>query len=448
MKNILKLFAVSLALVAGSCNFIDPELNVDPNNPLDVPVNLLLPAAQVNLAYVMGGDLGRTVAMWTQHHAGVDRQSTGFDVYQLREGDVNNAWGNIYAGTLTDLRAIVQKAEETESPYYRGIANALIAFTMGHVVDLWNDVPFSDALKGADQLKPAFDTGASVYDQIRALLRDAKLDFAAASSVLKPGSDDLIFGGDMSEWTAFANTLLARSYLRVGDYSNALAAIDEGAIASNAGNAMVVFGAATTEQNPWFQFDDQRGDQRMGKFFVDLMVSIDDPRLPFFSGTDADGNYVGSGAGEYNVGASVWGDYYCSDASPLAFATYAEAKFIEAEAALASDKDRAAQAYNDAIAASLEQLGIDDPDFLAQEAADAAGITLEKIMTHKYIACYTMLEPFADWRRTGIPALTPAAGTTEIARRFPYPGDERLYNADNFAPYAGTTVFDRVFWDN
>jgi hypothetical protein len=448
MKNILKLFAVSLALVVGSCNFIDPELNIDPNNPLDVPVNLLLPAAQVNLAYAMGGDLGRTVAMWTQHHAGVDRQSTGFDVYQLREQDINNVWGNLYAGTLTDLQAIVRKAEETESPYYRGVAKTLIAFTMGHVVDLWNDVPFSDALKGAEQLKPAYDTGESVYDQIRALLRDAKLDFAAPASVLKPGTDDLIFGGSMAKWTAFANTLLARSYLRVDDFGNALAAIDEGAIADNAGNAMVVFGTATTEQNPWFQFDDQRGDQRMGKFFIDLMVSIDDPRLPFFSGTDANGNYVGSGAGEYNVGASVWGDYYCGDASPVAFATYAETKFIEAEAAFASNKERAANAYNDALAASLGQLGIDDPAFLAQEAADAGSITLQKILTHKYIACYTTLEPYADWRRTGLPALTPAAGTTEIARRFPYPGDERLYNSDNYAPYAGTTVFDRVFWDN
>ena len=448
MKNILKVFAVTLALVAGSCNFIDPELNVDPNNPLDVPLNLLLPQAQVSIAYVMGGDLGRTVSMWTQHHAGVDRQSTGFDVYQFREGDVNNAWGNIYAGALTDLQIIVQKAEETESPHYRGMARVLTAFIMAHVVDLWNDVPFSDALKGSEQLKPAFDSAESIYDQVRALLRDAKLDLAATSSVLSPGSDDLIYGGNRTNWIALANTLLARSYMRVGDFSSALNAIGDGAIASNAGNAFVVFGTGTTEQNPWFQFDDQRGDIRMGKFFIDLMKSIDDPRLPFFADTTATGQYVGSGAGEFNTTASPWGSYYCGPASPIAFATYAEVKFMEAEAILGTDAQAAADAYNEAIAASLEQVGIDDPDYLAQEAATAGDITLARIMTHKYIACYTMLEPFADWRRTGLPDLQPAAGTTQIARRYPYPGDERLYNGDNFAPYAGTTVFDRVFWDN
>ncbi|MBK8490563.1 MAG: SusD/RagB family nutrient-binding outer membrane lipoprotein [Saprospirales bacterium] len=443
-----KIFVVSLALVAGSCNFIDPELNVNPNNPLDVPINLLLPQAEVSIAYVMGGDLGRTVAMWTQHHAGVDRQSTGFDVYQLREQDINNAWGNIYASSLTDLQFMIQKADETDSPYYRGVARVLMAYLMGHVVDLWNDVPFSDALKGADQLKPAYDTGASVYDQIQALLRDAKLDLAQSASTLRPGTDDLIFGGNVGKWTAFANTLLARNYLHLGDYGSALNALSEGGIADNSGNAKVSFGTSAIEQNPWFQFDDQRNDQRMGKFFIDLMKSINDPRLPYFAAKDADGNYVGSGAGEFNVGASGWGDYYCDAASPVVFATYAEAKFIEAEASFPTNKQAAADAYNAGIAASLAQIGIDDAAFLAQEAATAGNITLEKIMTHKYIACYSTLEPFADWRRTGFPSLQPAAGTTEIARRFPYPGDERLYNATNYAPYSGTTVFDKVFWDN
>lgn len=448
MKNILKVFAVSLVLVTGSCNFIDPELNVDPNNPLDVPMNLLLPQTEVTIAYLMGGDLGRFVSMWTQHHCGVDRQSTSTDVYQLREGDVNNAWGTIYENALTDLKILVSKADETDSPYYRGVAKVLTAFMMAHVVDLWNDVPYSDALKGADQLKPAYDSGASIYEQVQILLRDAKLDLAEPVSTLKPGSDDLIYGGDKAKWTALANSLLARSYLRLGDYTGALNSINDGAIADNAGNAMVPFGTGATEQNPWFQFDDQRNDIRMGKFFIDLMTSINDPRLPYFAAQDQDGLYRGSAAGVPDVTASGWGDYYCDAASPVAFATFAEAKFIVAESAFPTDKVLAAQAYNEGIAASLEQIGIDDPAFLAQEAADENTITLEKIMAHKYIACYTMLEPFADWRRTGLPNLQPAEGTTQIARRWPYPGDERLYNGDNFAPYAGTTVFDRVFWDN
>ncbi|MCB9285371.1 MAG: SusD/RagB family nutrient-binding outer membrane lipoprotein [Lewinellaceae bacterium] len=448
MKNIFKIFAVSLALVAGSCNFIDPELNVDPNNPLDVSMNLLLPQTETSIAYVLGGDLNRYTSMWTQHHSGVERQSASYEVYQVKENDVNNAWGNIYAGALQDLKIIMAKATETESPHYRGVARVLTAFMVGNVVDLWNDIPYSDALKGAEQLKPTYDSGSSVYDQIQAMLRDAKVDLGTAASSFTPGSDDLVYGGDLDKWIALANTLLARNYLHVGDYSSALNAINDGAIADNGGNAMVDFGNGPTEQNPWYQFEDQRGDVVMGKFFIDLLVSINDPRLPYFATKDQAGGYSGAAAGVPNTTVSRFGPYYGSADSPVPFATYAETKFIEAEAAFPTNKSAAADAYNAGIAASLDQLGIDDAAFLAQEAADQNSITLEKIMTHKYIACYTTLETFTDWRRTGIPALQPAAGTTQIARRFPYPGDERLYNNANWSPYSSVTVFDKVFWDN
>jgi hypothetical protein len=66
-------------------------------------------------------------------------------------------------------------------------------------------------------------------------------------------------------------------------------------------------------------------------------------------------------------------------------------------------------------------------------------------MNQKYIALFTQLEVYNDWRRTGFPTLTKATGAvTEIPRRMPNVLTERLYNSN------ATLVSDMsvpVWWD-
>ena len=62
------LFAATIVLFAGCKKSLD--INRDPNNFTDVPVNLLLPTAQVQLAYTLGGELSRITGNFTQHYAG------------------------------------------------------------------------------------------------------------------------------------------------------------------------------------------------------------------------------------------------------------------------------------------------------------------------------------------------------------------------------------------
>lgn len=454
MKNTIKLLALFLAFFANSCDFINPNLNIDPNNPSDVPMELLLPQAEVSFGYILGGDFGRYASLWTQHHSGCCRQHSGYEVYQLKEGDVNNAWNGIYSTTLKDLNVILEKANETGSPHFAGVAKILTANILGTLVDLFDAVPYSDALKGADNLRPAYDSGQDLYNTIQRLLSEANSDLSATSSTFKVGSTDLIFAGNLSKWKAYANTLSARYYLHTSEidataYSKALEAIGRGAIADNGGNAMVPFGDAASENNPWYQFESQRGDVVMGAKFIDLMQNSGDPRLPAFASENGGGGYGGALPGSYNddpATISRVGSYYTSGDSPVPLALYTEAKFIEAEAALATDAARAATAYNDAVKASLAQVGVTDAAFITGYASETSGsITLDKILTQKYIAMYSTLEPFVDWRRKGIPALTPAEGTTQIARRFPYPQAERLFNNEHYV--ANVTVFDKVFWD-
>ncbi len=45
-----------LAVFISSCEkWIDPKINEDPDSVVDVPYNLLLPAIEVDLGYVIGG---------------------------------------------------------------------------------------------------------------------------------------------------------------------------------------------------------------------------------------------------------------------------------------------------------------------------------------------------------------------------------------------------------
>ena len=46
------------------------DVNVDPNNPTDVPANVLLPSAQVNLAFTVGGNASRYAGGFIQHYGG------------------------------------------------------------------------------------------------------------------------------------------------------------------------------------------------------------------------------------------------------------------------------------------------------------------------------------------------------------------------------------------
>lgn len=453
MKS-LKIFFLSLLLITGfnSCDdsFITEDYNKDPNNPTDVSIKLLLPSSQVSWGYVVGGDFGRLVTIFTQHHTGVDRQHTAFDVYQFTESDVNNAWNGVYSTSLSDLKAVQTKATETKSPHYTGVAKIMEAFIVSTLVDLFNDIPYSQALKGAANLNPAYDKGADIYNALLTNLDAAIADLNATASVFSPSTDDLVYGGDKAKWKALANSLKARLYLHLSkkdasNYGKALAAIGAGSLGSNAMNANIPFGDNANEQNPYFQFDDQRNDCRMGKFFIDMLMSSNDPRLPIFALADAAGKYHGGAAGGTDIMANGWGSFYASASSPVPLMHYAEVKFIEAEAALGTDKVRAAKAYNDAVIASLASFGKSDATYEAANAAETdATITLAKIINQKYIALYSQLEPWSDWRRTGLPALTPAAGN-QIARRFPYPQDERLFNLKNYI--ANVTVFDKVFWD-
>lgn len=445
--------SIAAILLLSSCDkWIDTGINNDPNNVTNASLNVILPTSEAGMGYVVGGDLSRFASLFTQHHFGDARQHQGLYNYQMTESDIDNAWRfNLYGGPMQDFSDMMRIADEKGAPHYKGVAEIMMAYALGTVVDLWSDAPYSQAFKGNANLKPSFDKGEQLYVEIHKLLDDAIVNLGAAKSNFSPGADDFIYGGDNSQWIRAAHALKARYFMHVRkvDPSSTDKVLTEVAMAfsSNDDDMQFVFGSLESEANPLYQFDGQRNDIRMGPKLMELMNATNDPRLPMYALLDADTLYsIKSGLGPF----------YASANSPVPFITFAEIKFLEAEAAVISgDKARAVAAYTAAITANMKKLGVATADidtYLAQTsvATTEGDITLQRIMEQKYIAMYTQVESWSDWRRTEFPVLTPVSGPS-VPRRFPHAQSERLYNGANWQQVnpggVPVSILSRVWWD-
>src|SRR5512133_2424304 len=98
MKKIL-IPVLFIAAIISSCEkWIDPEINIDPNNPKDVAMAQLVAPVEVNLAYVAGGEMARWDCLWMQQIAGLQSQSADIDIYTIGESETQGAWSyNLYA---------------------------------------------------------------------------------------------------------------------------------------------------------------------------------------------------------------------------------------------------------------------------------------------------------------------------------------------------------------
>jgi hypothetical protein len=166
------------------------------------------------------------------------------------------------------------------------------------------------------------------------------------------------------------------------------------------------------------------------------MQTRNDPRYDVY--IDTDGSFWGEG---------YLGDFFAADISPVILMADFELKFIEAEAKFRlGDVAGAQTALTEAIQTSFDFYGItDSTDYIGTYGTLNSGTELEQIITEKWLANYLHFESWTDWRRTGFPVLTPNNGG-EIPRRFIYPTNERLYNA-NAINQGSTLYFPRLWWD-
>jgi len=466
MKKInFKLIGVLMLVLLGfgSCKkWIDTDINTTPNSPPDADMSTILSYAETNMAYntIGGNDISRVTSIWMQYIAGVSRQSNAEQNYYWYNSDDNNLWNGDYATTMSDLRKIISKADAkltaTSSPadkkighIYKGIAEVLLANTLGVVTDVWGDIPYSDAFQGAANLQPKFDTQEQIYALINATLDDAIANLTSSDGV-GTAERDLMFGGKAAPWTAAAWSFKARYALHLSKlqgataYQNALAAIANGAISSNDGDLQFNF-PGYPYSNPFFNFENERGDVTMHKTFIDMLNTRFDPREPVYADPyGPNGEWIGAGFDYGGDGSELaWpGSAVAYETSPVQFITNAETMFIKTECEFQTGVAEST-VKDDLVAsvrASMDKWGVTTDAYMAAydsaiRVATVTGVALyHEIMVQKYIALYMQLETFNDWRRTeNIIGLAvndfSTAARHAIPRRYPYSVDEVTYNS-------------------
>lgn len=443
IKSLAILAVAAVGFTACSDAWLE-DYKLDQNRPSDVSMEVLLPSAQAAYGMTQGDVLPRLTSIFMQQMTGTDRQSLAHNRYaQIGEGDFNTPWNNSYAGGLYDLKLIEEKAEAAGASAYVGVAKIMTAMYLGVLTDHFGDIPYTNALQGADNLKATFDSQADIYTTIFTLLSDGKDALAQPSSVT-PGGDDLIHGGDLAAWAATADGLRARhlNHLsKTSDYNAAdvIAACDD---ALNAGVYCTIGFEAALNQNPWYQFTviDRAGYISQYGTMYDMMEASSDPRINLYRSADS-------------LTMPAYGDA----TSALPIVTPFEIMFVKAEAQLAGSASDARATLEAAIESHMTWLGVDAGDIATYVAALPATTDLELIMNEKYVAMFSSSESWTDWRRTGFPTLSaPAdANLSGMPRRMPYPEGEYLYNNDNVPMPLDATPDDkfgvtstyRLWWD-
>lgn len=459
-KNILKpiLSAFAMVFVLGACTGDFEEMNIDPNNASSVPTAYLMTQAQRSAIGEINGSLSPFMAaLYCQHWAETQYTSTSRYEAEIR------SFNSFYYSSLADFQEIIRlntdeatKVDmQASGPNHNQIAVARImkAYEFQNITDTWGDVPYSEALQGRGDFTPAYDAQKDIYADLVKEVKEA----VAQIEVGKPIEGDLIFGGteykgiQMAMWKKFGNALLMRMGLRMSEVDAAAAksAIEAGmagAIASNADNALFPYLPDANNWNPIYNHFVTRTDYAVSDIMVDVMKGLSDPRLEVYADPNASGEIVGMPYGVSdaiagsvtNASISFPGAAVRGSESKGLIMTYAEVLFIKAEAAAKGLISGDAKAlYEEAIAASFEQWGVDMPaDYLTQAdvAYDSAN-PVKSIINQKWIALYMQgMEGWSDFRRTGYPELDPAPAAVagrSIPNRRAYTNDEYSLNEDN-----------------
>lgn len=485
INNRITKLLLFMGVMAVSCNPGDfGTLNVNPNEPSEANTAALLTAAQTSLP---GGVIGQgTILTVSYPNLYVQYLSDKQYTENSRYSTIGFNYGSIYTGPLDNLQLIINinsdSATAKEAQVYGSNENQIAAATILksylflHLTDRFGDIPYTEALKGRENFRPAFTPQQEIYYDLFEKLKEAS-DMIDPSGTIE---GDIMFGGNMEQWRIFGNTIRLVMALRLSEVDEQKGidefndAFNDGVISSNDENVVYNYEEDNNHDNPWEDAFETRLDFAISEPFANTLLDLGDPRIEVYADpAAASGTYVGMpyGVSESEAGAvanssiSFLGEQMRQQTSPTYIYTYAQVLFSLAEAAhrgwIGGGDAAAADYYYDAIKASWEQWGVFNQasftTYIAQtEVAYTPGTAMQKIALQKWIALFLNgYEAWAEWRRLDYPVLEPAPASLNpegIPVRQAYPAFEATLNSANYNEAVnrmtgGDDLNTPVWWD-
>ena len=274
--KMFRILSIGIALVFASACTLD--LREDPNavQLAQSDVNLSLNSVQLSFAGFFSGASGYGEPMVRLTNSGGSRYNNVFT-----PNSFSGIWSTAYSSFLTDADVLTKIADEKGLYIHSGISRVMTAYVLVTLVDLFGDVPYSEALQGAGNFNPGADSGEDVYKAAFALLDRAIVDFDVYNRfnvgtanytglpndphpttkvvpVLNPTVppfSDLYYGGNVSRWKKLANTIKLKMFLnwRLFNEGEATAGINglltsaDGVISAANENFIFRYGTSTAD---------------------------------------------------------------------------------------------------------------------------------------------------------------------------------------------------------
>jgi hypothetical protein len=474
MKKFKFIFVLFVSIILQSCTKDFDQINQDPNKPTNVPAHQFLGnIVRVNQNRIyntfVGGDMG---SCWAQHWSKV--QYNDEEKYLPRRGVIDDIWDDLYAEVISDAKSMFKIAKIENNTNLQGISLILQANAFQILTDIYGPVPFTEV--GQEEiLKPKFDSQEQVYNGILKYLTEAN-QLLSLNKGEVPEASDIVYGGDIKKWKKLANSLKLKALMRISNKVNVSsqlqALVNEGLlINSNDDSAQLAYLATQPDANPIYEtiVFGNRSEFKNSSVLIDKLTSLDDPRGPIISQKNSSGQYVGNPPGVENTsnynGFSSPGTIYLAPTFPGVILSHSQVKFLLAEAAnrglISGGQAAALNYYNEGIRASMDFNGVASSEVSTYLAQSNVTFTTEadgkvKIAEQSWISLYGQgVEAWTEWRRTGLPVLTPAknGSLTSIPKRYFYPTYSINLNRENYLSATATLsggdqLTSPVWWMN
>jgi Starch-binding associating with outer membrane len=494
-----------VALVSSACSDSFLDINTNPNTlPTASPNFVFTNALNTSAANMVSpNETGSYWAgQWTQSNGYII--STTLFAYNFTNGDFNY-WDGYY-DNLNDYQFVIDNGDTYNQKFLKGPAKVMKALLIQQLVDMYGNVPYSDALKGVASLAPKFDDQKTIYEELIKLLDEAIVDIKANAFASAFTSSDIVFKGSTSKWAKFANSLKLRILLRQAKVSgrdayikteiNKIVTEGSGFITGEevgaGGNGFYL--ATAGKLNPVYDrwgYDANGAKRalnnypRLTQYLVNsLKTSKDTLRLKRIGyatggeGTTAGvsskaeiaANYVGvpfgASSGYLPAGSSALGPSLLVKGEfnrPYIIMTAAEVQFHLAEAKQRySDvtlPGTAKSYFEEGLVQSFRAFGASTAGANAFKGSkidnydwDASTNKLNAIAIQKWITFtnFNGLEAWSEYRKTGLPVTPQSIQVVDAKRpvRFFYPNTESGANQANVTAQGTIDAFGtKLFWD-